>query len=60
MSKLPAGGRHLAIRCTEHGDLDTDDVFLLTWDSPHGEESCGHCGGDVEFIDNPDWKEEQR
>jgi hypothetical protein len=39
--------------CLKHGPISNEEVYLLTWDSPHGDErhiDCGH-GVDLEGYD---------
>lgn len=36
-------------KCLEHGVIPADQVGLLTWDSPHGEEYHEGCGTAVDW-----------
>ncbi|WP_427422691.1 hypothetical protein [Lysinibacillus fusiformis] len=42
------------ITCRTCGPVPYEQIHLLTWDSPHGDERCTRCGGGDLDIPNPD------
>lgn len=40
--------------CITCGPITADDIYLLNWESPHGDERCHRCGGGDLAIPNPD------
>ena len=35
--------------CLTHGPIPPEEVYLLTWDSPHGDERHSTCGSGVDL-----------